>query len=86
MLFNNAPFIASIPEHVHYGTVGTAHNLKCHNLETQVKGILSSHDVRGFIIIVVGVKIQLKEWKHRNNYDVPFNVVSREENVPKSER
>ena len=40
MLVNNVLFLTPIPEYIHYGTVSSVDNLKCHTLETQVKGIL----------------------------------------------
>ena len=74
-----------MPEHIHYDTVSALDNLKCHALETQVKGVLRSHAVRGFRIIVIDVYIQFKALKDRNNCDAPCNVVPREDHVLKIE-
>ena len=80
---NNIPYLTSTSDHTHYGKVNSVDNLKYHALETQMKGILRSYTVRGFRTIVIGVDIQFSSLINRNNYDVPFNVVSMEDHVLK---
>ena len=75
MFVNNVPFLIS--EHIHYSTVNAVDHLKYNALETQVKGVLRSYAVRCFRIIVIGVDVQFKALKGRNNCDMPFNVASR---------
>ena len=86
MLVNNVPFLTIISEHIHYGIVNAVVNLKCHALETQAKGLLRSHVVSDFRIIIIGNDTQFKALKERTNCDVSFNAVHREEHGIKIER
>ena len=50
-----------------------------------MKGVSRSYAVRGFGIIAIFVDIQFKALKDTHNFDVIFNVVSREEDMLKIE-
>ena len=66
MFLNGYPFLASISEHIHYGTEITVDNLKCSSIESQVKSVIRYYDIRGFSAVLIGVDIQFKALKDRN--------------------
>ena len=55
MFLNDVPFLTSISEHIHYGTVCPVDNLTCTSLESELKKILRSYTVRGFRCVMISV-------------------------------
>ena len=86
MHVNNIPFLASILDNIHYGTADAINNLQCPTLEAQINKVIRKYTVRGFCIKMITVDIQFKSLKDRNACTTLFNIVSREEYVPKIER
>ena len=86
MHVNNMPFLISLSEHLHHGAIGVIDNLCCETLNDRLKLFIRSYAIRGFRITMILVDMQCKALKDRNLIGVAFNVVSRDEHVPKIER
>ena len=83
---NDLPFLTSISEGIHYGTVGAADNLKCATLENELKIVISDHYFRGFRAEVVQEDVQFKALKDMNLVGVAINKLSRDEHVKNIEK
>ena len=83
---NDVPFLTTMSENMHYGTIASADHLKCHSLEFELKKVIRSHAVRCFRAALLVVDIQFKPLKDRNLLDIVINVVSKEEHVTKVNR
>ena len=55
MFINDVPFLTSISEHIHYGTVGAIDNLTCVSLESEIKKVLRSYAIRGFRCVMISL-------------------------------
>jgi hypothetical protein len=82
MHVNDVPFLTSIFNNVHYGTIVAVNNMKCPILEYELRKILYSYAVRSFNIIIILVDKQFKSLKEKNKVSAPFNLVCKKEHVP----
>ena len=80
---NNVPFLAKMSENTCCGTITAVDNLKCHSFEFELKNVMQSCTVRGFLIALLVVDTQFKLLKSRNFLGVALNVVFKEEYTTK---
>ena len=83
---NDAPFLASMSNHLHYGTSNAVDNMKAATLEIGLKNIIRSYAIRGFSIGIIFIDVQFKALKDRNGLGVAIGIVSRGEHVKQIER
>jgi hypothetical protein len=83
---NKVPFLVSISEHIHYGTIRAIESMKISVLEEEIKRIIQLYAVRGFNIKYIMVDIQFKAIKDRGLLDAIVNVVGKGEHAPAIER
>ena len=62
--------------------VNTEDNLKCMSLESQMNNVIRSRTIRNIHSVVIGVDVQLKVLKYRNECGMLFNVAHKEDHVP----
>ena len=86
MHVNKIPFLVSISEHVHYGTVSALDSMKIPIMEDEIKKIIQLYAVRGFHIKYIYVDIQFKAIKDRGLLEAIVNVVGKGEHAPMIER
>jgi hypothetical protein len=86
MHVNKVPFLISISEHIHYGTIKALDSMKIPVLEQEIERIIKLYAVRGFHVKFILVDIQFKSIKDRGNITAIVNVVGKGEHVPAIER
>jgi hypothetical protein len=86
MHVNQVPFLISLSDHVHYGTIRALDSMKIPNMEDEIKRIIRLYAVRGFHIKYILVDIQFKAIKDRGNLEAIVNVVGKGEHAPVIER
>jgi hypothetical protein len=86
MHVNKVPFLVSISEHIHFGTITALDSMKIPVLEDDIKKIIRLYSVRGFHIKYILVDIQFKAIKDRGLLDAIVNVVGKGEHAPMIER
>ena len=86
MHVNKVPFLVSISEHIHFGTISGLDSMKIPVLEDEIKRIIRLYAVRGFHIKYILVDIQFKAIKDRGLLDAIVNVVGKGEHAPMIER
>ena len=86
MHVNKVPFLISISQHIHYGTIRALDSMKIPILEEEIKRIIRMYSVRGFNIKYILVDIQFKAIKDRGNLNAIVNVVGKGEHAPAIER
>jgi hypothetical protein len=86
MHVNKIPFLISISEHIHYGTINALDSMKIPILEEEIKRIIRLYSVRGFHVKHVLVDIQFKSIKDRGKLEAVVNVVGKGEHAPMIER
>jgi hypothetical protein len=86
MFVNKVPFLVSISEHIHYGTINALDTMKIPILEDEIKRIIRLYAVRGFHVKYILVDIQFKAIKDRGLLDAIVNVVGKGEHAPMIER
>ncbi|OEU10337.1 hypothetical protein FRACYDRAFT_247347 [Fragilariopsis cylindrus CCMP1102] len=86
MHVNKVPFLISISEHIHYGTIKALHSMKIPVLELEIERIIKLYAVRGFHVKFILVDIQFKAIKDRGKLTATVNVVGKGEHVPAIER
>ncbi|OEU17119.1 hypothetical protein FRACYDRAFT_237529 [Fragilariopsis cylindrus CCMP1102] len=86
MHVNKVPFLVSISEHIHYGTVTALESMKIPILEHEINKIIRLYSVRGFHVKYILVDIQFKPIKDRGLLDAIVNVVGKGEHAPMIER
>ena len=83
---NDVTCLASVSEHVHYGTVLAVDNLQIETLKPGLTNVVHCYSVRRFNAVIMLVDMYFKTLKYRNRVGVLINLVSRGECVPKIER
>ena len=83
MHINDVPFLTKMSNNMHYGTIAALANLKCPNLEFELKNVICSCAVRGFRITMAIVDMKFKALKDRNLLGVSVNAVSKDKHVTK---
>jgi hypothetical protein len=86
MHVNKVPFLISISEHIHYGTIKALDSMKIPILEQEIERIIKLYAVRGFHVKFIMVDIQFKAIKDRGIVSAIVNVVGKGEHVPAVER
>ena len=86
MHVNQVPFLISVSEHIHYGTINGLNSMKIPVLEDEIKRIIRLYSVRGFNVKHILVDIQFKAIKDRGLIDAIVNVVAKGEHAPAIER
>jgi hypothetical protein len=86
MHVNQVPFLVSISEHIHYGTIRGLDSMKIPTLEEEINRIIRAYSVRGFNVKYVLVDIQFKAIKDRALLDAIVNIVAKGEHAPVIER
>jgi hypothetical protein len=86
MHVNKVPFLVSISEHIHYGTISALDSMKIPILEEEIKRIIRMYTVRGFYVKHILVDIQFKAIRDRGLLDANVNVVAKGEHAPMIER
>lgn len=86
MHVNQVPFLISISEHIHYGTIKSLDSMKIPILEDEIKRIIQLYSVHGFHIKYKLVDIQFKAIKDRGLLEAIVNVVGKGEHAPMIER
>ncbi|OEU08874.1 hypothetical protein FRACYDRAFT_249219 [Fragilariopsis cylindrus CCMP1102] len=86
MHVNKVPFLISVSEHIHYGTIKALDSMKIPVLELEIQRIIKLYAVRGFHVKFILVDIQFKAIKDRGQLTATVNVVGKGEHVPAIER
>ncbi|OEU11892.1 hypothetical protein FRACYDRAFT_245012 [Fragilariopsis cylindrus CCMP1102] len=86
MHVNKVPFLISVSEHIHYGTIKALDSMKIPILELEIQRIIKLYAVRGFHVKFILVDIQFKAIKDRGQLTATVNVVGKGEHVPAIER
>ena len=63
---NDVPFMTTMSNNIHHGTIDALANLKCPTLEFELKNVISSYTIRGFRITMIIFDTQSKALKDRN--------------------
>ena len=58
--FNDVPFLTTMSSTIQHGAIAALNNLKCAPLEFELKNVVRSYSVRGFIMSMIVVGMQFK--------------------------
>ena len=66
MHVNDVPFLTTMSDKIHYGTISTVANLKFPSLEFELKNVIRSCTIRGFRITMIIFDMKFKGLKDIN--------------------